>query len=185
MDELTVLPPTHDSTSRLNSLVAWTQLIYALHAFSLLTGILGAATVVVNATTQDREIPNNATICCAGQTGCSGSAAKFGWYLNLPGAQEQVIFNPALVAQALTVNSIVPALNSPTTCTNVSDTGFTYVVSAMTGGAFNQVFLPPSEAAEEKPQRDPQTKLYLFPDQPKTRTLFRQLQAGKLQKLRF
>jgi len=28
------------------SLVRWTQLIYGLHAFSLLTGILGAATVV-------------------------------------------------------------------------------------------------------------------------------------------
>ena len=28
------------------SLVSWTQAIYALHAFSLLTGILGAATVV-------------------------------------------------------------------------------------------------------------------------------------------
>ena len=28
------------------SLYIWTQLIYALHAFSLLTGILGAATVV-------------------------------------------------------------------------------------------------------------------------------------------
>jgi uncharacterized membrane protein len=28
------------------SLIGWTQLIYALHAFSLLTGILGAATVV-------------------------------------------------------------------------------------------------------------------------------------------
>jgi uncharacterized membrane protein len=28
------------------SLVGWTQLIYGLHAFSLLTGILGAATVV-------------------------------------------------------------------------------------------------------------------------------------------
>ena len=114
---------------------------------TVLQSNLQAQTVVVNATTQDREIPNNATICWAGQTGCSGSAAKFGWYLNLPGPQEQLIFNPALVAQALTVNSIVPALNSPTTCTNVSDTGFTYVVSAMTGGAFNQVFLPPSEAA--------------------------------------
>jgi type IV pilus assembly protein PilY1 len=104
-------------------------------------------TVTINATTGDREIANNATICWAGQTGCSGGAAKFGWYLNLPGAQEQVIFNPALVAQALTVNSIVPAVNLPTTCTNLTDTGFTYVVSAMTGGAFNQVFLPPSEAA--------------------------------------
>ena len=29
-----------------NSLVTWTQAIYALHAFSLLTGILGAASVV-------------------------------------------------------------------------------------------------------------------------------------------
>ena len=28
------------------SLVTWTQVIYALHAFSLLTGILGAATIV-------------------------------------------------------------------------------------------------------------------------------------------
>jgi len=28
------------------SLIGWTQVIYALHAFSLLTGILGAATVV-------------------------------------------------------------------------------------------------------------------------------------------
>ncbi len=46
MDEHTALPPTVDSTSRLNSLVAWTQLIYGLHAFSLLTGIIGVATVV-------------------------------------------------------------------------------------------------------------------------------------------
>ena len=29
-----------------SSLVSWTQLIYGLHAFSLLTGIIGAATVV-------------------------------------------------------------------------------------------------------------------------------------------
>jgi hypothetical protein len=27
-------------------LVSWTQVIYALHAFSLLTGILGVATIV-------------------------------------------------------------------------------------------------------------------------------------------
>jgi len=30
----------------MDSLVRWTHLIYALHAFSLLTGIVGAATVV-------------------------------------------------------------------------------------------------------------------------------------------
>ena len=31
----------------------------------------------------------------------------------------------------------------------------------------------------------PRRDLYLFPDQPKTITLFKQLRAGKLQKLRF
>ena len=33
--------------------------------------------------------------------------------------------------------------------------------------------------------RDPETNLYLFPDQIRTITLFKQLRAGKLQKLRF
>jgi uncharacterized membrane protein len=38
---------TNDPSPRpASALVGWTQIIYALHAFSLLTGILGAATVV-------------------------------------------------------------------------------------------------------------------------------------------
>jgi type IV pilus assembly protein PilY1 len=141
------------------NLTAWNSISSAHYAATTLasTGLSGngtlsasnlqAQTVSVNATTQDREIASNATICWASQSSCTGSAAKFGWTLNLPGTQEQVIYNPALVAQALTVNSIVPAANSPISCTNFTDTGFTYVISAMTGGAFNQVFLPPSEVA--------------------------------------
>jgi type IV pilus assembly protein PilY1 len=100
--------------------------------------------VTVNATTQNRDITTNAAVCWAGNCASNG---KFGWYINFPGTKEQVIFSPELVAQAITVNSIVPAANAPTACTNLSDTGFTYVLSAMTGAAFNQVFLPPSEAA--------------------------------------
>src|SRR5437763_13728974 len=38
--------PEPNSRTSLDSPVTWTQVIYALHAFSLLTGILGAATVV-------------------------------------------------------------------------------------------------------------------------------------------
>jgi type IV pilus assembly protein PilY1 len=102
--------------------------------------------VTINSATQNRDINVNATICWTG--GCPlQTARQFGWYLNLPGSQEQIIFSPELVAQALTVNSIVPAINSARLCSNNSDTGFTYVLSAMTGGAFNTVFLPPSEAA--------------------------------------
>ncbi len=100
--------------------------------------------VTVNSSTQDREIQTNATICWTG--GCPGSTARqFGWYFNLPGNQEQVIYNPELFSAALTVNTIVPAINSPISCTSNSDTGFTYVVSALTGGAFASVFLPPAE----------------------------------------
>jgi uncharacterized membrane protein len=39
------LPPSRTSADD-GSLVTWTQLIYGLHAFSLLTGILGAATII-------------------------------------------------------------------------------------------------------------------------------------------
>ena len=47
MDERAALLPTDDSSPRrLDSLVTWTQVIYGLHAFSLLTGIIGAATIV-------------------------------------------------------------------------------------------------------------------------------------------
>ncbi|HEY6824708.1 MAG TPA: PilC/PilY family type IV pilus protein, partial [Steroidobacteraceae bacterium] len=116
---------------------------------------LQAQLVTVNAATQDREIANNATICWAGGSACASNNNKYGWYLTLPGAQEQIIFNPELVAQALTVNSIVPAPNNPVSCTQTSDTGFTYVVSAMTGGAFQQVFLPPSEAANPTVNNNP------------------------------
>jgi uncharacterized membrane protein len=39
-------PPLVEQAPPSPSLVTWTQAIYALHAFSILTGILGAATVV-------------------------------------------------------------------------------------------------------------------------------------------
>ncbi|HXZ59647.1 MAG TPA: PilC/PilY family type IV pilus protein [Steroidobacteraceae bacterium] len=106
-----------------------------------------AQTVTINASTGNRDIMTNQTVCWQGTTTCTGTNNQFGWFINLPGTQEQVIYNPELVQQALTVNTIVPASNDPTSCAIPTDTGFTYVLSAMTGAAFNQVFLPPSEAA--------------------------------------
>ena len=90
----------------------------------------------------------------ASRSTCAGNK-QFGWYLNLPGTQEQIVYSPELVAQAFTVNSLVPAVNSRTACTSLADTGFTYVVSAMSGGAFNQVFLPPSQAANSAVNTNP------------------------------
>jgi type IV pilus assembly protein PilY1 len=123
---------------------------YTLHQSNL-----AYQTVTINTTTQDREIATNATICWKGSTGCTGSNGQFGWYLNFPGTQEQVVFSPELVQQAITVNSLVPATNTPTSCTVLADTGFTYVISAMTGGAFNEVFLPPDEQGNSNVNNNP------------------------------
>jgi type IV pilus assembly protein PilY1 len=100
--------------------------------------------VVAIGSSGDVDITTNATVCWAGLTTCTSGNNKYGWYLNFPSAQEQVIYSPQLVAQALTVNTIVPANNSPTSCTNNADTGYTYLLSALTGAAFSQVFLPAS-----------------------------------------
>jgi len=109
-------------------------------------------TATINAATNNRDMGAPQIICWEGTTTCAGGAsanAEYGWYLNLPGSNEQIIYNPELVQQALTVNSIVPAANDPTSCAIPTDTGFTYVFYAMTGTVIqNQgygVFLPPSE----------------------------------------
>ena len=47
MDEAAAQPPAAiRSPSRPDSLIGWTHAIYALHAFSLLSGIVGAATII-------------------------------------------------------------------------------------------------------------------------------------------
>ncbi len=100
----------------------------------------------------DRDINSAATICWAGTTTCGASAAsneQFGWYLPLPGENtvngtvettEQFIYNPELVGTAVVINSILPADNVPTSCTVASDQGWTYAVSALTGGALTNAF---------------------------------------------
>jgi len=107
-------------------------------------------TATINAATGDRDMAAAQPICWAGTSTCSGANNMFGWYLNLPGVNEQIIYNPELIQQALTVNSVVPAANDPTSCAIPSDTGFTYVLYAMTGGVINYqgrgVFLNQSEA---------------------------------------
>ena len=105
--------------------------------------------ISVDATTKDRDIATNATICFMGDAACS--PGTFGWYLNLPGTtsqgSEQIVFNPQLLGSAFVVNSTVPADNIPTSCTVNTDTGFTYAVSMMSGGALNNFFPQYHDAA--------------------------------------
>jgi type IV pilus assembly protein PilY1 len=84
------------------------------------------ATGIVDITSQ--------TICWAGAALCASGNTSFGWYAQLPGSNEQVIYNPQLVGGAFNVNSIIPAANSLLSCTTPSDAGYTYLIQLATGG---------------------------------------------------
>jgi type IV pilus assembly protein PilY1 len=88
----------------------------------------------------NRDITTNATVCWQGTSACSTGNNKFGWYADLPGTSEQIVFNPELLGTAFVVNSTIPANNSILSCTTNTDTGYTYAVQVMNGGAFNKFF---------------------------------------------
>jgi type IV pilus assembly protein PilY1 len=83
------------------------------------------------------DVTSNA-VCWAGSTTCTGGSSantKFGFAVSLPGAQEQIVFNPLIFQSALIVNTTMPALNSPTSCQVLHETGNTLAISLVTGGS--------------------------------------------------
>lgn len=95
------------------------------------------------ATNGNRDIATNKNVCWKTSIACGSTAADnkhFGWYVDLPGTSEQIIFNPQLLGSAFVVNSAVPASNSILSCTTNTDTGYTYGLSIMSGGRFTNFF---------------------------------------------
>ncbi|MDB6107651.1 MAG: hypothetical protein JWO52_7650 [Gammaproteobacteria bacterium] len=88
----------------------------------------------------NRDLAANVVICWKGASSCSSGNTQFGWYADLPGSAEQIVFNPQLLGSAFVVNSTVPANNTILSCSTNSDTGFTYALSIMSGGAFTNFF---------------------------------------------
>ena len=66
----------------------------------------------------------NVAVCWQGTATCGTTSNQFGWYANLPGAPEQIIFNPVFFQGAFIVNSTIPANNVATSCTSNLDTGY-------------------------------------------------------------
>lgn len=79
------------------------------------------------------------TVCWGDGSTCS-SNPQYGWYLTLPGTQEQLLFNPLLYQGTLYFNSTIPPNNSPLNCNPSTETGNTYAVSGTTGGAVPSLF---------------------------------------------
>jgi type IV pilus assembly protein PilY1 len=95
-------------------------------------GVAGAATTYTS-------VSNN-PVCWYGSTTCSSGNTVFGWYINLPGGNEQIVFNPVLQLGSFIVNSLIPATFAPLSCTTFNPTGFTYAISPATGGGAPTTF---------------------------------------------
>jgi type IV pilus assembly protein PilY1 len=104
------------------------------------TATLQQQTFTVSTASTSVNDGTNLQVCWQGSTSCGSGNTQFGWYANLPGAQEQVIFNPVFFNGAFIVNSTLPANNIATTCTINQDTGFTYAVSVANGGVITNAF---------------------------------------------
>jgi Tfp pilus tip-associated adhesin PilY1 len=102
-------------------------------SFTITPASLEPQVLSLNADGSSRDIKSPNTICWAGAPGCTGAAGKFGWYINLIGANEQFIYNPLQLDGVLIINSIVPANNVVTACTTNTDSGITYAISVLTG----------------------------------------------------
>jgi type IV pilus assembly protein PilY1 len=115
--------------------------------YSLAPSNLQQQIFTLNSDNTTRDINNPTTICWAGAPGCTGSNGKFGWYLNLIGTKEQIIYNPLQEDGVFIVNSIVPANNVVTSCTTNTDAGYTYAISVLTGTAPPNFFIGYHDAA--------------------------------------
>ena len=74
-------------------------------------------------------------VCWKGSTACPTGNTQFGWTLTLPGAAEQIVYNPVLAYGAMIVNTSIPAVTQALSCSSQPASGFTMAISMETGGA--------------------------------------------------
>jgi type IV pilus assembly protein PilY1 len=84
--------------------------------------------------TNGLDVTSN-VVCWAGSGTCGSGNNQFGFATSLPGVQEQIVFNPLVFQNALVVNTTIPAVNSPSSCTVQHNTGNTIAISLVTGGS--------------------------------------------------
>jgi type IV pilus assembly protein PilY1 len=102
--------------------------------YTLTASNLTAQTLAANTSTSTVDITSS-TICWVGSSTCSSGNNKFGWSAALPGASEQIIYNPELVGTAFFVNSVIPVSNTVLACTTGLNTGYTYAIALISGTA--------------------------------------------------
>lgn len=79
-------------------------------------------------------------VCWKGSSACASGNTRFGWKLPLPGAREQVIYNPVIAYGMLLVNTTIPEVSLPLTCDSAPAWGYTMAVTLADGGAASASF---------------------------------------------
>lgn len=95
-------------------------------------------TLTLNTSTGVLDGTSNA-VCWADLSNCT-TTPQYGWYIQLPGSAEQVIYSPITYESAFIVNTTIPPSDSPLSCATATETGDTIVVSITTGGIIKNVF---------------------------------------------
>lgn len=113
--------------------------------YTVTTSNLLAQTLTLNANSVTVD-GTNISICWVGSLTACGTGT-FGSYADLPGASEQVIYNPVFYQGQFIVNSTVPANNVATSCTSNLDEGFTYALNIATE-ACSPTCSPPTPRTE-------------------------------------
>ncbi len=113
---------------------------YTLSYSNLQSQTLTITAATAGTSNQVVDETTSATVCWEGSTTCGTGNNAFGWYANLPGAGEQVIYEPVFAQGAFIVNTVVPANNLATSCSALPDTGFSYALNIVNGGAFTGAF---------------------------------------------
>lgn len=96
--------------------------------------------------TSNDAISNN-NVCWADNAKCTGSDARYGWYINLQSltangntSYEQVIYNPIISSDAILINTIIPGKELTISCESVGSSGYTYALSPANGGGIPGFF---------------------------------------------
>ncbi len=79
-------------------------------------------------------------LCWAGSSVCASNNTSMGYKIDLPGANEQVIYNPTLIDDSFTVNTLMPQSTQALTCGNTPASGFTMAVDIINGGGDNSPY---------------------------------------------
>lgn len=92
-----------------------------------------------------RSISASNEVCWKGSTTCGSnphSNTQYGWYFDLPATNEQIIYNPVIIGNAVVVNTAIPPVISANQCNPGLQTGWTMAFDVSSGGGLPQGFFP-------------------------------------------